>query len=307
LRTVNAGGFWDALDSTLPNTPAHGIYGDRPSSTVYLATDRGVYWARADLDTAGNPILNWTRISTLLPNAPATDVRLDPTGVQIFAAIDGYGVYAAAAPHRNLRIVNAADLSARPAAPGSLLSVFGGRVNAARGADLDYPVLAAGDDASQIQVPFAATGPSVTLALTTVRGEVRLGVQVLPVSPAIFVSRDGVPMLQDSDSGLPLDARNAAKAGAQVQVLATGLGRVQPDWPAGLAAPMENPPAVTANIRAFVNGAPVAVTKATLAPGFIGFYQIELQLPAINNSGPAELYITADGVESNRVKFLIEQ
>ena len=70
---------------------------------------------------------------------------------------------------------------------------------------------------------------------------------------------------------------------------------------------MDNPPAVAATIRAFVNGAPVPVTRATLAGGFIGFYVIEVQLPAINNSGPAELYITADGVESNRVQFLIEQ
>src|SRR5438309_1851683 len=83
-------------------------------------------------------------------------------------------------------------------------------------------VPAAGDDASQIQVPFAATGPNVMLALTTVNGQqVRVGVQVQPVSPAIFVGRDGVPMLQDAESGLLLDARNAAKAGARVQVLAT--------------------------------------------------------------------------------------
>jgi uncharacterized protein (TIGR03437 family) len=64
---------------------------------------------------------------------------------------------------------------------------------------------------------------------------------------------------------------------------------------------------VAATIRAFVNGAPVPVTRATLAGGFVGIYVIEVQLPTINNSGPAELYITADGVESNRVQLLIEQ
>jgi uncharacterized protein (TIGR03437 family) len=132
-------------------------------------------------------------------------------------------------------------------------------------------------------------------------------VQVLPVSPAIFVGADGVPMLQDAETGLLLDPRNAAKPGSHVQVFATGLGRVRPDWPTGTPAPMDGPPAVVANIRAFVNGAPVPVTKATLAPGFIGFYQIELQIPAVNNSGPNELYIVADGVESNRVQFVIEQ
>jgi uncharacterized protein (TIGR03437 family) len=288
---------------------ARGIYGERAGGAVYVATDRGVYWARVDLDGAAVSAPNWIRLSDSLPDAGATDVRLDPAGVQLYASIDGYGVYAAAAPHRarNFRIVNSADLSTRPAAPGSLLSVIGGRVNSARGGNLDYPVLAAGEDASQIQVPFAATGPNVVLALNTGLGALRFGVQVLPVSPAIFVGSDGTPMLQDAQTGLLLDSRNPAKSAARVQVFATGLGRVRPDWPTGMAAPMENPPEVAANIRAFVNGAPVPVLRATMAPGFIGFYQIELELPALNNAGAAELYITADGVESNRVQLLIEQ
>jgi uncharacterized protein (TIGR03437 family) len=131
--------------------------------------------------------------------------------------------------------------------------------------------------------------------------------QVQPVSPAIFVGLDGTPILQDAETGLLLDARKAAHAGERLVVSATGLGKVTPAWPTGMAARVDNPPAVAATIRAFVNGAPVPVTRATLAGGFIGFYAIEVQLPGINNSGPAELYITADGVESNRVQFLIEQ
>ena len=53
--------------------------------------------------------VTWTNLTSKLPDAPATDVRLDPAGVQLYIALDGYGVYAAAAPHRarNLRIVNA--------------------------------------------------------------------------------------------------------------------------------------------------------------------------------------------------------
>jgi uncharacterized protein (TIGR03437 family) len=310
LRTTNAGTFWDALDSNLPNAAAHAVTGERAAGAVYLATDRGVFWAQVDLDNAGAPNVNWISLSDRLPpGAGATDVRLDPSGIQLYAAVEGYGVYATAAPHRqrSLRLVNAADFSTRAAAPGSLLSVVGGRVTAVRGGNLDYPVLAAADDASQIQVPFDAVGPNVTLALATGNGDVRLGMQVQPVSPAIFVGHDGTPILQDADTGLLLDARKAAHSGARLLVSATGLGKVTPDWPTGMAAPVDNPPVATATIRAFVNGAPVPVTRATLAGGFIGFYAIEVQLPAINNSGPAELYITADGVESNRVQFLIGQ
>jgi uncharacterized protein (TIGR03437 family) len=310
LRTTNAGQFWDALDSNLPNAPAHAVTGERAAGAVYVATDRGVFWAQVDLDNAGTPNVNWISLSDRLPpGAGATDVRLDDAGIQLYAAVQGYGVYATAAPHRarSLRLINAADFSTRAAAPGSLISVVGGRVSSVRGGNLEYPVLAAADDASQIQVPFDAVGPNVTLALVTGNGNVRLGMQVQPVSPAIFVGLDGTPILQDADTGLLLDARKAAHPGARLLVSATGLGKVTPDWPAGLAARVDNPPAVAATIRAFVNGAPVPVTRATLAGGFIGFYVIEVQLPAINNSGPAELYITADGVESNRVQFLIEQ
>ena len=309
LHTFNAGRFWDALDSNLPNAAAHAVTGERAAGAVYVATDQGVFWAQVDLDNASTAP-NWLSLSDRLPpGMGATDVRLDAAGIQLYAAVDGYGVYATAAPHRqrNLRLVSAADFSTRAAAPGSLLSVIGGRVTAARGGNLDYPVLAAADDASQIQVPFEAVGPNVTLALATGNGNVRLGMQVQSVSPAIFVGLDGTPILQDAETGLLLDARKAAHAGARLLVSATGLGKVTPDWPAGLAAPVENPPVVAATIRAFVNGAAVPVTRAALAGGFIGFYAIEVQLPAINNSGPAELYITADGVESNRVQFLIEQ
>jgi uncharacterized protein (TIGR03437 family) len=310
LRTFNGGAWWDALDSNLPNAPAHGVTGERTAGAVYVATDQGVFWTQTDLDNAGTPNVNWVSLSDRLPpGAGATDVRLDPSGIQLYAAVEGYGVYATVAPHRqrNLRVVSAADFTARAAAPGSLLSVVGGRVTAASGGNLNYPVLAAADDASQIQVPFDAVGPNVTLALVTSRGDVRLGMQVRPVSPAIFVGHDGTPILQDAETGLQLDARKAAHSAARLLVFATGLGKVSPEWQAGIPARVDNPPAVAATIRAFVNGAAVPVTRATLAGGFIGFYVVEVQLPAINNSGPAELYITADGVESNRVQFPIEQ
>jgi uncharacterized protein (TIGR03437 family) len=309
LRTTNGGVFWDVLDGNLPGGAVHGITAEQASGAVYVATDKGVFWTRTDLDQAGTASPNWTSLNEGLPAGEAKDVQLDAAGVQLYAALDGYGVYAAAAPHRarNLRLVNSADFSARPAAPGGLLSVVGARVSSASGGQLNYPVLAAADDASQIQVPFEASGPNVTLALVTNTGPVQIGMRVQPVSPAIFVTHDGAPLLQDADTGLLLDSRNGAKGGARVQILATGLGKVNPDWLTGTQAPLENPPTVAASMRAFLNGTPIPVTRATLAPGYIGFYQVEVQLPAINNAGVNELYITAGGAESNRVPIVIQQ
>jgi uncharacterized protein (TIGR03437 family) len=308
LHTINGGTFWDHMQ--VPNNAAvHGVTADIAAGAVYIATDQGVFWARMPLDTATTAQPNWISLNTGLQQAPATDVMLDPAGVRLYAAIDGYGVYSAIAPHRlrTLRVVNAADFSTRPAAPGGLLSVVGGRVSSATAGTLNYPVLAAADDGSQIQVPFEATGPNVVLALVTQTGRMQIGMRVQPVSPAISVTHDGTPTLQDAESGLLLDSRNAAKSGARVQVFATGLGRVNPDWPTGMQAPLDAPPAVVAPIHAYLNGMEIPVARATLAPGYIGFYVVEVQLPTLNNAGVNELYITAGGVESNRVPIVIEQ
>jgi len=305
LRTTNGGNFWDDLSSNLPPGAAHAVVADRAAGVVYAATDAGIFYARADLETP-------TRVApeciSLRANARGRDVKLDPTGNQLYIALDGYGVFATAAPHRlqTVRLVNAADFSTRPAAPGSLVSVLGARVNSARTGELNFPVLAASDGESQIQVPFETAPAMVPLALDAAGKRLTLGLPVQAVSPAIFVSRDGAPMLQDADSGLMLDPRNAARSNSRVQIFATGLGKVRPDWPTGLAAPLEQPPTVSADVRAFLDRAPVAVTRATLAPGYVGLYLIELQLPAIVNAGPAELYISADGQESNRVQVYLE-
>jgi uncharacterized protein (TIGR03437 family) len=59
-------------------------------------------------------------------------------------------------------------------------------------------------------------------------------------------------------------------------------------------------------VQAYLDGAPLQVTRATLAPGHIGFYLVELQLPSVTNAGMSELHLNVDGRESNRVQILIE-
>lgn len=85
----------------------------------------------------------------------------------------------------------------------------------------------------------------------------------------------------------------------------TGLGAVSPDWPAGMAAPAENPPIVLAPMEAFVNGLRIPVLRATLAPGYAGIYLVELELPAVLDEGVAALQLLASGTASNRVPIHI--
>ena len=306
MRTINAGLYWDQTTANLPDIAAHGITADRASGAIYVATDAGVFFTTMDLGSAGRPT-TWTFVSNGLPSAPAMDVRLDAGANQLYSAIDGYGVYATIAPHRfrDARVVNAADYSGRAAAPGSLLSVLGAQVTAARSGDSTMPVLASDAGGSQIQVPFEAKGQSLSLALDSSHGPIVTGYPLREVSPAIFVDPDGAPMILDGDTGMMLDASKPAHSGSRIQILATGLGRVDPDWPTGTPGPAADPPKVVATVRAYLDQQPIDVSRAVLAP-YIGFYLIELELPRIVNAGPAEIYIEAEGQASNHVRLYIE-
>jgi uncharacterized protein (TIGR03437 family) len=310
LRTMNGGSFWDDITANLPdNAAAHGVAADRATGSIYVATDAGLFYTATDLGSAGRPTV-WSSLSEHLPAmAAVTDVKLDAGGNQLFAVLDGYGVYTTIAPHRlrDARIVNAADYSARPTAPGALLSVLGARVESAHSEDVAAPVLNSTERASEIQVPFEAKGDMLSLSLEAASGPLTFGVPLKSASPAIFVDPEGTPLIMDAQSGVLLDASKPARASSRIQVLATGLGQVKPDWPTGLAAPLNDPPRVTAVVRAYLDGSPVQVTEASLAPGYVGFYLITIQMPRIANAGPAELYIEAEGQPSNRVRLYVEQ
>ena len=309
VKTMNGGIFWDDITANLPDTAAaHGVAADRASGAVYVATNAGIFFTTTDLAAAASATA-WTSLGQNLPAVAASDVQLDAGANQLYAALEGYGVYVAIAPHRlrDARVVSAADLSTRPAAPGALLSVLGTRVQSATSADTPVPVLDASDTSSQIQVPFEATGNTVALSLNAAAGRFTIGLPLQSVSPAIFVDSEGAPLILDASTGILLDSSKPAHANGRVQILATGLGQVKPDWRTGTAAPLTDPPRVMAQVRAYVDGAPVEVTQATLAPGYIGFYLVEIQMPRITNSGSSDLLLEAEGQQSNHVRIYLQQ
>jgi uncharacterized protein (TIGR03437 family) len=307
LRTVDGGFNWEDLSGDLPSGSVWGVTADSAGAAIYVATDRGVFLSVAGPGSArlGD---HWIPMSENLPAVPVRDVKLNEAGYQIYIALAGYGVYAAPAPHRflNVEVANAADFSQRPAAPGSLLTVLGGRLIRAQAGLVQAPVLHASDMQSQLQIPFEVSGSSPLLSLEFSQGRLTLNIPLREASPAIFVDREGSAMLMDGDSGVVLDALTPAHSGSRVQIFATGLGRVSPAWRTGVAAPLQAPPRVVAPVRAYLNGTPLEVTRATLAPGYVGFYLVEVHLPSVVDTGSAELFIEAGGQDSNRVRIHLE-
>lgn len=302
LRTLNGGLYWDDITANLPETAAFGVTADFSANAVYVATLGGVY--QADLTAP-----SWIRLAGGgLPASPVLDVRLDAGGNQLYAAVYGFGLYTAIAPHRGreLRVVHAADYGTRPASPGALLSILGAQVTDVLADGRPAPILPSSTAETHVQLPYDLTGPGVALSFLAANQRVSLGLPLQPSSPAIFVDPDGSPLALDAESGVLLDAQNPARAASTVQFLLSGLGRVAPDWPAGQPAPLENLPRVTADVKAYLDGVPLEVLRATLAPGYIGFYLVEVRLPALLNRGSAEFHIQAGNVLSNRVRLHVE-
>ena len=309
LHTIDGGLSWEDISVNLPDAKVRGVTADAAGNAVYIATDRGVFFARTNLNVLSVTPPSWTPLAGLLPVA-ATDVKLDSSAIQLWVALEGYGMYQAMAPHRagDPRLITSAGLIARAAAPGTLFSVEGARVNSANAGGVSVPVLFATDTGSQIQIPFEVRGDSLALAIDGPAGaHVLPAVPLVSAAPAIQLDPlDGAPLLLDADNGVLLDAMHPAHSHARIQILATGLGQVLPAWPTGLPAPADSPHAVAASVRALLDRNPVQVTRAILDPGFIGMYLVEIEIPNIVNYGPAELYIEVDGQPSNRVRVYIE-
>jgi photosystem II stability/assembly factor-like uncharacterized protein len=116
FRTFNGGAFWDDLSETLPPVGVHSAVTDRATSSIYLATDAGVFYSY--LENNGQLATPWILVKAS-EGTPVLDVALDGSGSQLYALFEGIGVFAALAPHRlrDPRVLSAGDFTVRAAAP----------------------------------------------------------------------------------------------------------------------------------------------------------------------------------------------
>lgn len=306
FRSLDAGATWDDLTADLPDGELRAVTASSETGAVYVAGQMGVFYAASDLERPA-PATPWTEVTGDLPSSEIRDLYLETASGRLYAATSGEGVFRRRAPDvaGRLRALNAADLSLRPTAPGGLVTVQGAAVESALVGRDAAPVLAATATEAQIQVPFESSGDSVSMALTTDAGMQSVRMPLQAVSPAIFID-DGLPLVLSAGTGRLLDLSRPARGGDRLLILASGLGRVEPAWPTGTPAPLENPPRPVAAVSATLNGKPLRVVTASLAGGYVGAYFVEVELPAELNAGSAELQITAAGAASNTVRIFVQ-
>jgi len=158
------------------------------------------------------------------------------------------------------------------------------------------------------QMPPEPVGAGVSV--TVVSGGInslQATVNIAPAGPGIFTSTSngtgqGAVLNQDYSAN---SAQNPAAAGSVIQIFATGLGLTNPQLAAGQpgsASPLNmtvNTPVV------IIDGVPGQVSFSGLAPGFVGLYQVNVQVPAGTPSGAATLQIQINGQTSNTATVAI--
>src|SRR5262249_4122997 len=97
-------------------------------------------------------------------------------------------------------------------------------------------------------------------------------------------------------------AQNPAKPGDTIIVYATGLGVTNPNVDAGTVAPTSPLPRATNDVTATAGGVAANVLYAGLAPGLVGFYQINLTIPTtVPVASQIPVAVTAAGLSSSAV------
>lgn len=221
--------------------------------------------------------------------------------------------------------VNAASYTKfAPLAPGSIFSLFGRNLAAAPASassvplprelgsvrvtlgGLGVPLFYADNGQLNAQAPYElAPGANASLVVTV--GGIAAPpdeITITDAQPGIFtISQSGAGQgaILSADYQL-VDSAHPVKAGDVIMVFCTGLGLTTPAAKSGEAAPSNPPAVVNSAVTATVGGVDAAVQWAGLTPGYVGLYQVNVQIPAGVSPGNAvPLVLKQSGVSSNTV------
>jgi len=217
-------------------------------------------------------------------------------------------------------VVNGASFSpSAPVAPGSAVSIFGtdlastslAATSASLPTSIGYtsvtfngvaaPLYFVSSGQINAQVPFEIGLGSVSVEVT-VGSQVSAPqtINVKAFSPGIFTldSAEAGAILHASDYVL-VSSSAPAHPGEYILIYATGLGSLRTPVPSGTPAP-SNPPAETLDTPVVaIGGLSSLVSFSGLAPGFVGLYQVNVQVPLSLAAGNQTVQISAAGVFSN--------
>lgn len=290
---------------------------------------------RGDVLTPGAsfaPITVTVNIASDAPSQVTNQVSVSGGGSATASASDPTTVTAApAGPSISSgAVLNAASNLPGPIAPGSIAVAYGSfLLESSSSADkTPWPITLGGLSAkfgstevplyyvsgSQVnfQVPWELTNSSQSLIAPTVEGETGAGqtVSIAPFAPGIFTTNSqgtGQGAITDI-SGHLVDSTNPAVAGTTViEIYCTGLGPVSNQPATGSPAPVSPLAETPTTPTVTIGGTTATVLFSGLAPGYVGLYQINAQVPAMVASGTAvPIVISIGGATSNAATIAVQ-
>jgi uncharacterized protein (TIGR03437 family) len=311
-----------------------------PAQSVALVnTGAGVLnWTATVTTTSGG---NWLIVSPLSGTAPSTlTVSIDTSRVgggkftgSITLKSSGLPdvtipvEYSTGTPKINPNgVVNAAHLASAGLSPGGLITIFGSSLAIAAKPALPIPYLPDELGGTSVQIgTFKAKllyvsptqiNAQVPVELTSESAQVKVLVsgmetdavtlKVLTYDPGLFTT-DGDPagLVAALNPDLtPVTVASPAKRGSMIMLYGTGWGPVSPAVTSGQFAGTTAQTVQKPDVQ--LSGWSIPVVYSGLAPGFVGVYMVQIQIPADAPTGSAvPIVLGIGGRGTNYAKIAI--
>lgn len=220
-------------------------------------------------------------------------------------------------------VVNGASFAPGAAiAPGSIASVFGSGFGSSTAGvtvlvgGIAAPLFVVTPQQINFQVPWQLFGQTQA-TLTVTSGDLTSAPIAVPLAnqaPGIFLlnsaAQAAVLVANTTSIAAPVGmfpGSRPAQRGEFISIYCTGLGPVTHE-PATGAPAAADPVSLTNGgaVTVSIGGVPAPVSFSGLAPGFLGLYQVNVQVPSSSPTGPAvPLTIGVGGKTSNQASIAV--
>jgi uncharacterized protein (TIGR03437 family) len=196
-------------------------------------------------------------------------------------------------------IVNAAAFQPGPAAPGSIVSVFGSNLAPSVASAQTLPLPTSLEGASirvngvpsplyyvsptqvNAQIPYeVSTGPATVILSVGANVLLPVPLTIQRSAPGLFLLGQNRALVQSQDGSIN-GPGHPATPGSIVTAYLTGQGPLELPVPSGSAAPPDPLIGAAAGVTAMIGGQNAEVTFAGMAPGMVGVFQVNLRIPVL--------------------------
>jgi uncharacterized protein (TIGR03437 family) len=304
------------IDTTFfdPKTALYGVAG----AWVYLGPNPGAQEFTATVGSGQPLVLKFQGRARLQPTIDAGGVinaasQLAPQSGQGLAPGSYISIWGQNLAESSLDFNSMLPAGIDPYLPVSLASVHVSFDVPAQFVSAPGHLSWAGSRQLNVQIPWELQGYSSALMKVSI-GDIDTALYTVPISdsaPALFENPpgSGVAVAQDPfNPAVLFTAQHPAQKDQWVTFYGNGLGPVDHTPPSGDMTPpaTQGLAKCTKTVTVTIGGQPATVDFAGLTPTGIGYYQINVKVPANAPSGDQPVVLTADGVAGKTVSLRIQ-